>query len=588
MEWCTARSPTFGLGRGRQKSSIFRLAISAFSACDGRVKSAVGSSTPPAANHTRAPVDNHQRNTSLGEYVAILLVLGMFRRVWCHMVYKGWRLCLVAGRSLCLALFWWDGLSRKQRNTLWTIILLVCACATALNTGSRSRFLYSHRPRRRHSRCRPTLDRRKPSGLLRPANPASTERRIERWRRKIVKSRSLLMSDTGRRIGAGRPPIGRWHFDNRNAVDGTYLLPEARGAHLYVYHTRGADGVLRVVPKRQRRWDPHHSKRIGEADKPGPESFFDDIDAALESESQEGAQEEEPPEEEPYDDMRSGPSVPGGAGPSRTPGESTFSWAMEYIPSWDWPFSKPQLTAWCEAEAKAKCSIKRPQGGKRSARKAKKNDRDSDANPVGEFTAAPSHRGTFKGYCYKAGGKGIGYYRDDPAQDAPTETPCTTAVAAPSDHGSQQEANASNDAASKARRRRTASGKRLKKNGRLAKLAALLFPLVLAATGELADRDYFLRRRQTSSCCKKPERRRQRKQVPLPEGSGKKDGTRTSPWRRPPKRAKALEVAWSRRGGAQESPLSRKTLLPLSFSTELQRPTSTALSRAGLSWCQCT
>ena len=111
--------------------------------------------------------------------------------------------------------------------------------------------------------------------------------------------------------------------------------------------------------------------------------------------------------------------------------------------------------------------------------------------PSGPFTAASASRGSFHRFTFKTDDQGTGYYKEerpppitDPVQGLTrcdiTNAAKETGAASTTDHAGPT---------ARARRGRCKNGTRKKKNSRLARLAAVFIPM-LAATGQLADRDW--------------------------------------------------------------------------------------------------
>ena len=256
-----------------------------------------------------------------------------------------------------------------------------------------------------------------------------------------------------------------------------------------------------------RPYSPYAGVIVGQAAVPGPDFDFSEIDKAISEERGEESETEEPNDLDAQHHNDEGPSRDSCSGAERT-GSGTW------IPSWDWGFNPLDLLSWRAAEAESKCTIRVSSSPSKRNRIAKKTKDASAATPSGDFMAASAHSGSHKGYSFRTGAKGTGYYMDK--EQAPDGPPTTSAHASPraevTPHGSKRHhpaggslrdavfchadqegdrtATGPGTGSVAARRARAASGARRKRTSRFAKLAALLTTPFIAATGQLADKDW--------------------------------------------------------------------------------------------------
>ena len=273
-----------------------------------------------------------------------------------------------------------------------------------------------------------------------------------------------------------------------------------------------------TLPNAHGKWNYLAGTRIGEAAHPGPGFDFSEIDDALNDAAGYESEDDAFPalaEDSSDDEDHSPPRGPLASGhesdsdgeaacdaSSTRPHSETQTGASATatatsdchparIPSWDWPFGAAQLTVWRAAEAAASCTI----GGLGHInKKAKRWTQPKSAGkqpPAGKFTAAATCTSSFEGFTFKTADLGTGYYRDEgpflshPAHGVEAASP------EPTQEAMRRAASTQPDRPSgRARRDRGKDGKRRKKSSRLARLAALIFPPIIAATGVLADSDW--------------------------------------------------------------------------------------------------
>ena len=323
------------------------------------------------------------------------------------------------------------------------------------------------------------------------------------------------------------------HYDNRNAVDGSFLTLEARMVPRCRYVSRETHQAAEATQE-HRPATIHAGERIGDAGNPGPvlggseeppSDFFDaciseaastasgpeaqagdaqsksagqnsprdrehlagntsSAESLIEDEQQQQRQQQR--QQQP-DSEQSGKALP--------PTQHHDLGTTGIIRPWNWFLSKAQSCAWTQAEATAKCTFKKeaagdptqPPGGRR--RKRGGEPAKEEPTPAGDYTAASSCRGTYAGYVFKTGNKGTGYYADHGTAAAETET----------DRGKTPEKQEPADLeaddqpygrTSRARRRRDGKGGRLKRPNRLTRLLAAVAAPILLAIGHLPDKEW--------------------------------------------------------------------------------------------------